>query len=256
MKTVDMSFFRRLFFVPRCAGCGARFNIFNNDGGELMSLCKTCRASWEREKLNSCSTCGVAAIDCVCAPKIIEKKYVDCIALVKFGRAAAVDRLIYTLKRRKIDRNFQFASSELAKRFLVYLRKHNIDPSDVVFTNVPRKISSIYRYGFDHAELLSRISAKMSGCEYDELLVRVSDGRDQKKLGADKRAENAKGRFELFDDRSLKGRIVVLVDDVVTTGNTANECVKLLRSKGASKIVLLSISRAPEKQIARRKSKR
>ena len=90
--------------------------------------------------------------------------------------------------------------------------------------------------------------------EYSELLIRVSDGRDQKKLDLTKRQKNVMGRFEIAPSADIDGRSVVLVDDVVTTGSTASECIKALRDAGASKIILLSISRTAPKAVARRKS--
>ena len=251
---MKISFFRDLFFVPKCVGCGKRFDILSERDGGREAYCDECRAAYEREKLESCSGCGVAAIECTCAPKPLEKKYIDCISLVKFGRSMCVDRLIYALKKRRNDKNFEFVSDELAKRFLSFSYQSGVEPTAVMFTSVPRKESSIDKYGFDHAERLARMTAGKLDSEYSELLIRVSDGKDQKKLDLGKRQKNVMGRFAIAPSVDIDGRTVVLVDDVVTTGSTASECIKALRDAGAAKIILLSISRSAPKAVARRKS--
>lgn len=247
------AFLSELMFPPKCVGCSERLSSFEDsfDGG--YAFCINCRAEWEREKLNACPTCRVAAIECTCRPEILDKKYIDCVSLVKFGRAQSVDGLIYSLKKRKIRKNFDFASSELAKRFLTYSEKTERDISDAIFTNVPRKRTSIARFGFDHAKILAKMTAKKVGHPYEELIFRRGDGKDQKKLTLKERSENVKGSFELAIEGKINEKTVVLVDDVVTSGNTALECIKILRAGGAKNVVLLSIAHASEKKKAKRK---
>ena len=130
---------RRLFigqflFPPKCAGCRERLDVFDSNFVGDEAFCKSCRTEWEKEKLSACPSCRVAAIECTCRPDILDKKYIDCISLVKFGRTQSVDALIYSLKKRKIAKNFDFASSELAKRLnlritpkLTFIRDNNTE---------------------------------------------------------------------------------------------------------------------------------
>ena len=250
------SFLSELLFPPKCVGCKERLDIFDGKRRDEDAFCPKCRAEWEREKLESCPSCGVAAIDCACCPSTLKRKYIDCIALIKFGRTLSADRLIYTIKKRRIQKAFSFASDELAKRFKGYCHRYNLDLSEAIFTNVPRKASSVARYGFDHAKLLSEMTAKLTGNEYAELLVRRGRSRDQKKLSGEERRRNVEGKFAVAPNTDLKGKTVVLVDDVVTTGNTAYQCIRALRKQGVSKVVLLSIARAPQKKRPRRRKRR
>ena len=248
----------QLLFPPKCVGCKTRFNIIRGSDTDHSAFCPKCRTDWEWDKRDSCPNCGVAAVECTCAPKILDKKYVDCISLVKFGRMQAVDRLIYSLKKHKIERNFEFASDELARRFTVYCSHSDDGICDFIFTNVPRKRSSVAAVGFDHARILAQMTAEKLSLPYEELLSRVGKGpqKDQKKLSLKERRENVKGKFELAVDGKLEKYTVVLVDDVVTSGNTAYECIKTLRTAGVKKVVLLSIARAADKKTAKRKSRR
>lgn len=247
------NFLGDLLFPPKCVGCGERMSVFDGEADEMGAFCENCRAEWERDKLLECPTCRVAAVECTCTPSVLDRKHIDCISLVKFGRTESVDRLIYSLKRRKSSKNFSFASDELAKRFVTYADKEGLSASDVIFTHVPRKRATITRYGFDHAEILAKETAACVGGRYERLLVRVRDRRDQKKLGIDERAENVSGAFKLAPNTVIASDYVVLIDDVVTSGNTARECIRVLKNSGIKKAILLSIARAPEKKVAKRK---
>ena len=245
-------FIYSLLFIPKCIGCGSRYNIFSDKGIREDVFCLKCRADWELEKLEACSGCGVAAIDCTCCPSVLDKKYIDCISVVKFGRTRCADRLIYTLKRRRLQSAFDFAADELAKRWISYCSRTLEDLSGAVFTNVPRSYKSILNYGFDHAELLARTVAEKVDGKYENIIFRTGKSKDQKKLDQEKRVKNVEGKFLISEDFDLKGNTVVLVDDVVTTGSTAFACAKLLRGSGVKKVIVLSIARAPIKRVARR----
>ena len=190
-------FIGQFLFPPKCSGCRERLDVFADQFGSNEALCKNCRAEWEKEKLSACPNCRVAAIECTCRPDILDKKYIDCISLLKFGRTQSVDALIYSLKKRKIAKNFDFASSELAKRFKTYEKNSDRDLSDAIFTNVPRKRRTIAKFGFDHAKILARQTAEKLGHPYEELIRRVGNAKDQKKLSKSERSKNAE-RFLLF----------------------------------------------------------
>lgn len=251
-----IGFLGDLLFPPKCVGCGERMSVLDSNPERDNAFCDGCRAEWEREKRTECPTCRVAAVECTCTPDVLDRKHIDCISLVKFGRTQSADRLIYSLKKRKNARNFEFAAGELAKRYLSYADKNGVEASDVIFTHVPRKRASITRFGFDHAEILAKRAAELVGCDYDCLIFRKRDGKDQKRLGFTDRRRNVAKSFELSVKGELSESCVVLVDDVVTTGNTARECIRVLREKGVKKVVLLSIARAPEKKVSKRKRTR
>lgn len=239
-----------LLFPPKCVGCGARLEIFDNNPG---AFCDNCRADWETDKQSACPTCRVAANECTCAPAALDKKHIHCISLVKFGRTECVDRLIYSIKKRRITRSFDFAADELAVRLDAFRKTSDLDLADAIVTHVPRKRASIVEHGFDHAQILARMTAEKSGYKYESLIRRVRGGKDQKKLTSKERGKNVKGSFEPSFVGEPMPSVVILVDDVVTTGSTAEECIKSLRAVGVKNVVLLSIARASEQKKAKRK---
>ncbi|MCS7266094.1 MAG: phosphoribosyltransferase family protein, partial [Armatimonadetes bacterium] len=67
--------------------------------------------------------------------------------------------------------------------------------------------------------------------------------KPQALLGEKERWENVKGAFEVTKKQIVKGSVVVIIDDVMTTGATLNECAKVLKSAGAKEVYCLTFAR-------------
>lgn len=110
-----------------------------------------------------------------------------------------------------------------------------------VVTWVPGSARDIRRRGFDHAEVIARQVAQLLGLGAVGLLERSGPSRDQVGLSRSERLENRSGGFV------AKGRaegIVLLVDDLITTGATARACARALRAAGADGIEVATPCRA------------
>jgi predicted amidophosphoribosyltransferase len=81
------------------------------------------------------------------------------------------------------------------------------------------------------------------------LLRRAYDTRAQTGLGAAERRRNLAEAFALSAAHSVRGAHVVLVDDVLTTGATADGCARVLRGGGAQRIDVYTLGRAPVPSI-------
>ena len=75
-------------------------------------------------------------------------------------------------------------------------------------------------------------------------LVRRRRTPSQGRLGPAARARNVRGAFALRRGRSVAGKRVVIVDDVLTTGATVEECARVLRRAGAASVGVLTLARA------------
>ena len=110
---------------------------------------------------------------------------------------------------------------------------------------VPLHLKRLRQRGFNQSLLLARHVADRLQCELDFLsLRRVRYTLPQTGLGKDERRKNVRGAFHLKDPEIVKGKTVLLVDDVATTGNTLNECSRVLKKAGCNEVFCLVLARA------------
>ena len=109
---------------------------------------------------------------------------------------------------------------------------------------VPMHKKRLRKRGFNHAALLAKEAARHLELPMLEALVRVRNTRQQARLPAAKRRRNMDDAFQTAMD--MRGRRVILVDDVCTTGATANACARALLDAGADAVYLLCFAVAKE----------
>lgn len=98
--------------------------------------------------------------------------------------------------------------------------------------------------GRDHSHQLAEVVAKPLGILIGDELVRVRHTPPQTRLSRTRRIENVRGAFGLASKTSLAGARVLLIDDVTTTGATANEAAKVLLAGGALRVTLAVAAKA------------
>ncbi|MFH1349345.1 MAG: ComF family protein [Pseudomonadota bacterium] len=120
-----------------------------------------------------------------------------------------------------------------------------LDKSDgFLMMPVPLHTRRLRERGFNQSLVLARFVASMMGIELEYLsLRRVRDTQPQAGLKRDERRKNVRKAFELMDPKPVRGRTVVLVDDVATTGSTLNECARVIKKAGARKVLCLVLAR-------------
>lgn len=96
--------------------------------------------------------------------------------------------------------------------------------------------------GYNQSELLARKLAKSLEIPYSEPVRRRCYTQSQTLLSAEQRKDNLRDAFRVR--KSIRGKKIILVDDVFTTGSTVNEISKTLRAAGVAKIAVLTASRA------------
>jgi competence protein ComFC len=100
------------------------------------------------------------------------------------------------------------------------------------------------RRGFNQSALLAQHLAKRTGLPFGRKdCVRVRDTRPQTGLRAAERRKNVSGAFEVPDEKSVEDRRVLLIDDVLTTGATANACASALVAAGAAGVWVATLAR-------------
>ncbi len=114
------------------------------------------------------------------------------------------------------------------------------EPFDLVVP-VPMHWWRKWNRGFNQAERLARVAARRTGRPHSKCLRRVRRTPAQAGLTVAERRENLVGVFRAHGD--VRGRRILLVDDVFTTGATAGACANVLKKAGASSVVLLTLAR-------------
>lgn len=127
----------------------------------------------------------------------------------------------------------------ISKMFYECIKLYNLYKIDLIsFT--PRRPSQVRLYGFDQAEEMAKALSKLMGIPCVSTLQRKGYSRAQKKMSYEKRAANIKGKFKCIQD--VKGKSILLIDDVRTSGNTINACSDLLKQNGAVSVHSITIA--------------
>lgn len=128
-----------------------------------------------------------------------------------------------------------------------YVERIAVDSEDVCILPVPLFKRRLRQRGFNQSTELARALAKKTGWLMPlQCVRRVRETSAQTGLDAKARRKNIRGAFEVVE--ALPKKHVLIVDDVVTTGSTANELSRVLKKSGVEKITVLSVARAPLKR--------
>ena len=133
----------------------------------------------------------------------------------------------------------------------------DIDVAELLMIPVPVHKLRMRSRGFNQAELIARSAQR--GIEESigrrvtldvTALLRVRFAESQVSLNAEERRQQIRGAFKVTARERVKGREILLVDDVLTTGATASECAHELRQAGARRVWVVTparaLGRAPE----------
>lgn len=114
-----------------------------------------------------------------------------------------------------------------------------------VVVPVPLHGKRLAERGFNQSLVLARSIARSLSLGLDyRALKRIRHTQPQVELKGTARAINVKGAFAVDDESLLRGRGVLLVDDVYTTGATVKECARVIKKAGAGEVVVATIARA------------
>lgn len=235
--------FKRIFIVHKCVSCRKilAYKNFND------AFCPDCREHYLGARMDICPECSLEAEKCRCMPPLLKKdKALSLRKLFFYSKnksAEPQNRLIYYLKRNKSKRASSFVAGELLPLINYELGRVAVNEIPLL-VGIPRSKGAFFEYGFDQADMLCRALAMRCGLEYCTALKRRRGGKPQKSLTAGERRKNIKNL--VYVDKSarekIKGRTVILLDDVVTTGASMSACVDVLRSCGAKNIICIAIA--------------
>ncbi len=147
------------------------------------------------------------------------------------------DRIVLGLKYRRLDYLGRHIADEASARLGIELRR----PEVVV--PMPMHWRRRLARGRNHAESIARPLARRLGRPMSPALRRRTLGRPQVGRGRRQRLANPGIVFACGKPAAVRGRVVLLVDDVVTTGTTAGRAARTLKAAGARKVIVFAAAR-------------
>ena len=119
-----------------------------------------------------------------------------------------------------------------------------------VIVPMPMHWRKRWQRGFNQAELLAREIARRTNLPVRNAVKRVHQKSVQAGLTNAKRRANVAGAFRPRRGKTLEGKRVLLIDDVMTTGATASACAKALKRAGAARVTLLTVARVDRRIVS------
>jgi ComF family protein len=114
---------------------------------------------------------------------------------------------------------------------------------------VPLHLKRLRQRGFNQAILLGEVLSREWQVPLERrLLRRIRWTEPQVNLKAEERAANVRGAFEVSRPESVRGKTVMLVDDVLTTGSTVKECSRVLKTAGVGSVLVATVARVAPAQ--------
>ncbi len=204
-----------------CAECFSKLKI-----GVSGGMCNICSTSLEyADELDICPKCAVS-------PPFF-------------------DRAIYIYEYNKISRkivtNLKFFDKTNFAKYMADMIfrsfSHEVlDHDYIVFVPMHRKRMSVRFY--NQAALIAKFLSKVSGVQIDYTnLSRVKFTKPQALLSKAERMENIKNAFRVRDSKLFVGKKLLIIDDVFTSGATLNECSRLLKKYGASRVTAITFAK-------------
>ncbi len=209
-------------------------------------VCSECLPKLKINNFQYCIICEGRNLDGRVCMACAEKSYLNGLLVVFDYKHYLVKKLITTFKYQKAHQLKYFLSDYLVDLLhTVFILNLDLEKQDdMVVTFVPLHKKRLIERGFDQANLLSEILAQQLNLNFTQLLVRTRYTIPQVKLSIDERLNNLQGAFKVQDARqSIFNKKVILVDDVVTTGSTMQECARVLKLAGAAEVWGIAIAK-------------
>lgn len=135
--------------------------------------------------------------------------------------------------------------ADLLAQQVLHRFEEGLERPDVLIP-VPLGKRRLRQRGYNQAAMLARwLGGTLEAPVLENLLLRTRETAAQQNLNANERRRNLRGAFSVQRPERIEGRHVTLVDDVMTTGSTANILARLLRDAGARRVDLYCLARTP-----------
>ena len=98
--------------------------------------------------------------------------------------------------------------------------------------------------GYNQSELLAKECAEIFNIPYAELVEKHKKNKAQHTLKGKERESNVQGVYRVIDSHAVADKNILIIDDIITTGNTLGECCKVLKKAGCENICCAALCAA------------
>ena len=208
--------------------------VFN---GEYV--CKDCQNRLERlSLLNSCDHCG--------RKTIMSMPYCNTCtnALTNFEVSKSVFNYVQPITN--LIHEYKYNGAKYLKNFfaseLELLYRNNQELKADVITYIPMTKKSLKKRKYNQTKLLAEILSTKLNLPMVEPLEKVKETSRQATLNKRERQMNLKSAYKLKNKKEIQNKVVLIVDDVTTTGSTINNVSKILTNGGAKSVKAITIA--------------
>lgn len=217
-----------LFFPPYCVGCG-KIGAF---------LCENCSVKILIPTEQTCPGCNKISPNGRYCARCRPKMQVIGIISAGYFKDEILKEAIHKFKYERLSS----LSKILAGLMIERIKKEGVSFDIVSF--VPSSKKRRAWRGYNQAELLAAEIASFFNKPSMPLLKKIKETKPQVGLSKKNRQKNLAGCFVFIGKAGeIQGKKVLIVDDVVTTGTTLNECAKIIRQKGARTIWAATVAK-------------
>ncbi|MGX9892656.1 MULTISPECIES: ComF family protein [unclassified Wolbachia] len=221
-----------LIFPTVCVSCECIIN-------KSYDLCSECNKKINFLTKHYCNVCGV----------VIPDSFYTCGKCISNPPPFKVLRSVFAYDEHSKNMiiNFKFFDNlNYMKVYAKWMYKANKDmfQNAEVIIPIPLHKIRLFKRKYNQAALLAKELSKLSHLSYTPFAIkRIRHTVPQAGLSLKQREKNLRKAFKISNSEIIKNKIVVLVDDVVTTGATARSCSQEILNSGAKEVRVLSLAR-------------
>lgn len=222
----------------RCLMCGKVIDSRN-------SICADCFEKITFITKPYCPRCGRPFISTFEADE--NTLCVDCLTKKEPFRLCR-SAIVYDEFSKKLLLNFKFAdhieNKKLFAKWLLLACKDIVSAGVDMIIPVPLHYTRLLKRKYNQSAVLANELSFLTGvpAEYS-VLKKIKSTLPQAKCNGKKRKVNVRNAFSIVQSEKIKGKRVVLIDDIFTTGSTMKECAKVLLKAGALSVDALTVAR-------------